>query len=160
MRRIFFWARSTLFIWWNDPTSIHVVQCSSVLCSVALCGGGMIYPASYQNNSRYALHPYHQVSTVYYNEYNVTFKCSVVKCRRRCKIQCRYFFLNCWLLLRESSHKIILGQDSQRKEDGHFDYESALQICALKSLFACRESRMLDFGKKCLKHPTLKRLFP
>ena len=56
--------------------------------------------------------------------------------------------------------KIILGQDSPRKEDGNFDYERALHICDLKSLFARRESRILDFGKKCLKHPTMKRLFP
>ena len=62
--------------------------------------------------------------------------------------------------LQKVALKIILGQDSPRKEDGHFDYERALQICALKSLFARRENRMLDFGKKCLKHPTLKRLFP
>jgi hypothetical protein len=56
--------------------------------------------------------------------------------------------------------KIILGKDTPRKEDGHFDYERGLQMCDLKSLFARREARLLDFGKKCLKHPTLKRLFP
>lgn len=62
--------------------------------------------------------------------------------------------------LQKVALKIILGHNRPLKEDGHFDYECSLQICDLKSLFARREIRMLDFGKKCLKHPTLKRLFP
>ena len=56
--------------------------------------------------------------------------------------------------------KIILGKDCPRKEDGHFDYVKALNICKLNSIFSRREKRALDFGKKCVEHPTLKRLFP
>ena len=56
--------------------------------------------------------------------------------------------------------KIILGTDSPRKDDGHFDYNMALVICNLKSLFDRREKRALDFGRKSIKHPTLKRIFP
>ena len=56
--------------------------------------------------------------------------------------------------------KIILGSDCPLKEDGNFDYSEALIICKLNSLFSRREKRALDFGKKCLKHPTLKKLFP
>ena len=56
--------------------------------------------------------------------------------------------------------KIILGSDCPRKEDGHFDYFRALSICKLDSLFSRREKRVLDFGKKSIKHPTLKKLFP
>ena len=56
--------------------------------------------------------------------------------------------------------KIILGNDCPRKDDGHFDYDRALVLCNLKSLFARREKRILEFGKKCIKHPSLKRIFP
>ena len=56
--------------------------------------------------------------------------------------------------------KIILGSDCPKKEDGHFDYPRALIICKLDSLFCRREKRALDFGKKCVKHPTLRKLFP
>ena len=56
--------------------------------------------------------------------------------------------------------KIILGTDCPRKEDGHFDYDRALVFCNLKSLFARREKRTLDFSKKCIKHPKLRRIFP
>ena len=49
---------------------------------------------------------------------------------------------------------------AQKKEDGHFDYPTALIICQLDSLFSRREKRALDFGKKCVKHHSLKRLFP
>ena len=55
--------------------------------------------------------------------------------------------------------KIILGNNCPRKEDGHFDYDKALVLCNLKSLFDRREKRILDFGKKCIKHPSLKRIF-
>ena len=58
------------------------------------------------------------------------------------------------------SLKIILGVDCPRKPDGHFDYSEALRLCNLKSLFDRRESRSLVFGKKSIKHPSLKRLFP
>jgi hypothetical protein len=56
--------------------------------------------------------------------------------------------------------KIILGADCPRKLDGHFDYPEALILCNLKSLFDRRETRTLTFGKKCISHPTLKRIFP
>ena len=58
------------------------------------------------------------------------------------------------------SLKIILGADCPRKPDGHFDYIEALRLCNLKSLFDRRESRALSFGKKSIKHPSLKCLFP
>ena len=58
------------------------------------------------------------------------------------------------------SLKIILGSDCPIKEDGHFDYSTALGICQLETIFSRREKRALDFGKKCIKHPTLKKLFP
>ena len=58
------------------------------------------------------------------------------------------------------SLKVILGKKCPRKEDGHFDYSEALRICKLSSLFSRREKRMTDFGKKCIKHPSLKKLFP
>ena len=56
--------------------------------------------------------------------------------------------------------KIILGSDCPIKEDGHFDYDRALAMCNLKSLFSRRQKKTLDFGIKCIKHPTLKKLFP
>ena len=56
--------------------------------------------------------------------------------------------------------KIILGNDCPRKDDGHFDYSRALTLCQLETLFSRREKRALSFGKKCIKHPTMKRLFP
>ena len=55
---------------------------------------------------------------------------------------------------------IILGSGCPRKEDGHVDYMKALSICNMKSLFSRREKKALDFGIKCTKHPTLKKLFP
>jgi hypothetical protein len=56
--------------------------------------------------------------------------------------------------------KIILGKDCPKKEDGHVDYEAALSLCQLDSLLMRRNNRMLIFGKKCIKHPSLNRLFP
>ena len=56
--------------------------------------------------------------------------------------------------------KIILGKDCPRKEDGHMDYAAALNLCQLDSLFLRRNNRMISFGKKCIKHPSLNRLFP
>ena len=49
--------------------------------------------------------------------------------------------------------KVILGSN-------YVDYESALEMCGLKTLFARREKRCLDFALKCVKHPTNHRLFP
>ena len=62
--------------------------------------------------------------------------------------------------LQKVSLKIILGSESPRCEDGHFDYVKALHICNLKSLFSRREKRMIDFGRKCIQHPSLTRMFP
>ena len=56
--------------------------------------------------------------------------------------------------------KIIIGKDCPRKEDGHCDYEALLGLCQLTSLSDRRNKRMLSFGKKCIKHPTLNRIFP
>ena len=56
--------------------------------------------------------------------------------------------------------KIILGKDCPIKENGHFDYEEALRICSLDSLFSRRQKGMFQFGKKCVKHPSLNRHFP
>ena len=56
--------------------------------------------------------------------------------------------------------KIILGNDCPRKEDGHVDYFAALDLCQLDSLFSRRQNRMLSFGKKCIKHSSLNRIFP
>ena len=56
--------------------------------------------------------------------------------------------------------KIILGKDCPRKDDGHCDYPQLLRICKLDSLFDRRKKRMLIFGRKCIKHHNLSRLFP
>ena len=56
--------------------------------------------------------------------------------------------------------KIIHGKDFPRKEDGHCDYIELLRLCNLSSLFERRNKRMLSFGKKCITHPTLSRIFP
>ena len=56
--------------------------------------------------------------------------------------------------------KIILGSDCSRKEDGHFDYFQALTICKVYVIFSRREKQAIYFGKKCISHPTLKRLVP
>ena len=55
------------------------------------------------------------------------------------------------------SLKIILGSDGPRKDDGHFDYEKALTLCYLKSIFSRREARTVSFGKKFIQHPDLRR---
>ena len=49
--------------------------------------------------------------------------------------------------------KVILG-------DMYLGYDSALEMCGLKSLYSRREKRCLDFSLKCLKHPKNSRLFP
>ena len=56
--------------------------------------------------------------------------------------------------------KIILGRDCPFREDGHFDYEEALKIGQLSPLVLRRQNQMLDFGRKCVKHKSLNRLFP
>ena len=49
--------------------------------------------------------------------------------------------------------KVILG-------DMYINYESALEMSGLDTLFERRTKRCLDFAKKCTKHPKNKRLFP
>ena len=49
--------------------------------------------------------------------------------------------------------KVILASEYQ-------SYESALQICSLSTLFQRRESRMLKFSMRSLKHPKHKEMFP
>ena len=58
------------------------------------------------------------------------------------------------------SLKIILGDECPRKEDGHFDYQKALTLCQLNSPFSRRENRATSFGKKSVKHKTMKKIFP
>ena len=53
-----------------------------------------------------------------------------------------------------------IGTDCPRKEDGNFDYDQALLICNLKSLFNRRAKITFDFGKRCIKHPKLRRIYP
>ena len=55
---------------------------------------------------------------------------------------------------------LVLGSECPRKDDGHFDYEKALSLCGLKSLFSRREDRTVTFWKKCIKHPSLNNMFP
>ena len=56
--------------------------------------------------------------------------------------------------------KIILGKDCPKKEDGHCDYKKVKKMCKLDSLFDRRKKRMLIFGRKCIKYPSLSCLFP
>ena len=49
--------------------------------------------------------------------------------------------------------KVILGVS-------YTDYESALELCNLKTLFSRREDRCLTFGLRCLKHDKHKTMFP
>ena len=49
--------------------------------------------------------------------------------------------------------RVILG-------DNFVDYEAALEMTGLKTLFQRREDRCLKFSLKCLKHPVHKRMFP
>ena len=49
--------------------------------------------------------------------------------------------------------KVILG-------DQYIGYQSALQMCNLKSLHDRREDRCMNFAVRCLRHPLNYRLFP
>ena len=49
--------------------------------------------------------------------------------------------------------KVILG-------DMYMDYDSALEMSGLQTLYSRREKRCLDFALKSIKHPRNKRLFP
>ena len=49
--------------------------------------------------------------------------------------------------------KVILGEM-------YINYDSALEMCGLQSLFSRREKRCLDFAIKCSKHTRNQRLFP
>ena len=42
----------------------------------------------------------------------------------------------------------------------YISYTSALEMCGLESLFMRRKKRCLDFARKCLKHPKMRKLFP
>ena len=49
--------------------------------------------------------------------------------------------------------KVILG-------DMFIDYESALEMCGLDTLFTRRAARCLDFALKCISHKKNRRFFP
>ena len=49
--------------------------------------------------------------------------------------------------------KVILGEM-------YLSYTSALEICGLETLHNRRETRCLEFSKRCLKNERTKRLFP
>ena len=49
--------------------------------------------------------------------------------------------------------KIILG-------NGYQGYEAALRVCGLDSLGDRRQQKCLQFGLKCLLHPTHSSMFP
>ena len=51
------------------------------------------------------------------------------------------------------SLKVILGDD-------YTDYEKALDLFNLQTLYQRREDRCLRFAEKCLKHPVNNRMFP
>ena len=48
----------------------------------------------------------------------------------------------------------------QAAKKDYSTYLSFLVLCNLKSLFNHREKQALEFGKKCIEHPSLKRIFP
>jgi hypothetical protein len=49
--------------------------------------------------------------------------------------------------------KVILGEM-------YVNYEAALEMCNIQTLYKRREDRCLNFAKKSLKHPVNKRMFP
>ena len=55
--------------------------------------------------------------------------------------------------VQKTSLRIILGES-------YVSYQSALEICNLKTLSERRDDRCLTFAKKCLKHEVNSRLFP
>ena len=55
--------------------------------------------------------------------------------------------------IKKTCLKIVLG-------DMYLDYDSALEMCGLETLFDRRGKRCLDFALKCTKHPRNMRLFP
>jgi hypothetical protein len=44
--------------------------------------------------------------------------------------------------------------------ENYVSYEAALEMCGLERLVDRRESRCMQFAKRCLKHPKFKNLFP
>ena len=56
-------------------------------------------------------------------------------------------------MVQKTCLRVILG-------DEYLGYAAALDICGLESLFQRREDRCLTFATRCLKHPTLRKLFP
>jgi hypothetical protein len=69
-------------------------------------------------------------------------------------------------------HSSLTGQQTQTLEriqrtclkvilsDMYMDYDSALEMTGLQTLYSRREKRCLDFALKSIKHPKNKRLFP
>ena len=55
--------------------------------------------------------------------------------------------------IQKTSLKVIFGNEYE-------SYESALQKSGLETLHARRETRCLEFAKRCIKHPVHSRLFP
>ena len=55
--------------------------------------------------------------------------------------------------IQKTSLKVIFG-------DEYESYESALQKSGLETLHSRRETRCLEFAKRCIKHPVHSRLFP
>ena len=56
-------------------------------------------------------------------------------------------------MVQKTCLRVILGDD-------YPGYAAGLDICGLESLFQRREDRCLTFATRCLKHPTLRKLFP
>ena len=49
--------------------------------------------------------------------------------------------------------KVILGEM-------YINYDAALEMCGLQTLFSRRQKRCLEFSLRCLKNPRTSRLFP
>ena len=56
-------------------------------------------------------------------------------------------------MVQKTCLRVILG-------DEYEGYPAALDTCGLETLFQRREARCLTFAQRCLKHPTLKEMFP
>ena len=56
-------------------------------------------------------------------------------------------------IVQKTCLRVILGDDYE-------GYSAALVTCGLVTLFQRREARCLTFAHRCLKHPTLREMFP
>ena len=56
-------------------------------------------------------------------------------------------------MIQKTCLKVIL-------DDHYVSYSAALEMCGLTMLFQRREDRCLSFAQKCLKHPSLRNMFP